>query len=218
MAKKKQTLADFLLAAQVAIDNAISDTEVKTLVAEFGYDDAKLNAGKALLDSANDLQHKQQKEYGDQFEATSELNEARQTADKTYMRLVKVARVALANDYALVQKLDLRGERKKSLSGWLAQAKQFYLNALADPTVIEKMSAFGMTQDKIEAGKTLVDQAEQANAAQKKEMGEAQQATLERDAAVDALNDWHSDFIAIARIALEDKPQLLEKLGIVEPS
>ena len=53
---------------------------------------------------------------------------------------------------------------------------------------------------------------------QKKKIGEAQQSTKARDVAIDKLDDWMSDFIAIARVALEEKPQFLEKLGIVEPS
>jgi len=43
MARPKKSLAERLLAAQVAIDNAISDNEVKTFLSAFGYDDTRLN-------------------------------------------------------------------------------------------------------------------------------------------------------------------------------
>jgi hypothetical protein len=51
-----------------------------------------------------------------------------------------------------------------------------------------------------------------------KEKGEAQTATQLRDEAFEDLQDWMSDFIAIAHIAMEDQSQYLEMLGIVEPS
>ncbi len=84
-----------------------------------------------MLDTANQLQQ-QQKEYGDQFEATGVLQEVWKKADETYIRFVKIARIALKDEHAAYQKLNLNGSRKKTLSGWLAQAKQFYLNSLAD--------------------------------------------------------------------------------------
>ena len=41
--------------------------------------------------------------------------------------------------------------------------------------------------------------------------GAAQQATRERDLALDA---WRAQYVKIARVALRNKPQLLEKLGL----
>jgi len=218
MSTTKRTLAEKLLSAQVAIDNAIPDVEIKTLLTDYGYDDVHLAEGKALLDSVNQLQQVQQKEYGDQFESTNSLNSIWDSAYSEYMRFIKISRVALKNELAISQKLGLNGERKSSFSGWLAQAKQFYLNALADATVLSKLSSFGITQAKLEAGKTLVEETESKNAIQEKEKGEAQQATLERDNGADQLFEWVADFIVVAHIALEGKPQLLEKLGIVQRS
>ena len=42
----------------------------------------------------------------------------------------------------------------------------------------------------------------------------AQQATREQEAALSALNDWTAQYLKIARVALRDKKQLLEKLGV----
>ncbi len=58
----------------------------------------------------------------------------------------------------------------------------------------------------------------EAHRIQGKERGDAQIATQARDAAMDALDQWVSDFIAIARLALEEEPQALEKMGVVEAS
>ena len=218
MALKKQSIDQFMLSAQVAIDNALTDTEIGPLIAEYGYDEARLNEGKSLLTTIQNLQQKQIREYGEQYAASDFLKNKWGEANALYMKHVKIARVALPDERGSHQKLSLSGTRKESLSGWLAQSNQFYINALADTDILTKLNNFGITQAKLQQGQQLVQEVEAANTSQKKEMGEAQQATKDRDDALDKLADWLSDFIAIARIALEDRSQLLEKMGIVEPS
>jgi hypothetical protein len=56
-----------------------------------------------------------------------------------------------------------------------------------------------------------------AKQAQGTETAEAQAATQTRDTALETLDAWMSDFIAIAKIALEGT-QLSEALGILERS
>ena len=51
-AKPHQSIAQRLNAAQLAIGNSLSDAEIQSLVAEFGYSTAKLDAGQALYDAA----------------------------------------------------------------------------------------------------------------------------------------------------------------------
>ena len=97
----------------------------------------------------------------------------------------------------------------------VAQAKRFYANALGNADTLAGLARFGITQEQLEAAQASLDEVEVASAAKQREMGEAQKATQTRDAAVDALEDWMSDFIAIARIAFEEDAQQLEKLGIV---
>jgi len=61
---------------------------------------------------------------------------------------------------------------------------------------------------------TIGEQTYAVKRAQEKERGEAQDATKQRDAAIAALETWLADFKVVARIALQDTPQLLEALNL----
>ena len=65
------------------------------------------------------------------------------------------------------------------------------------------------------AANALIPEVEAARAAYLKEKGESQDATTIKDTAFAKLDDWMSEFYAVARIALEDNPQLLEALGLI---
>ena len=135
-----------------------------------------------------------------------------------YIPHLKVARIAFRNDTKRWVQLELNGKRKNSQSGLLGQYKVFYNNMLTDDAALAKMAEYGQTREKIETGFQLILDVERKLALRKKEMGEAQDATKARDMAIDELQEWYSDYIEIARLALNDQPQYLEMLGIVSPS
>lgn len=207
-----------LAAAQLALSNARSDGDLSGPLAAFGYDAERLAAGWALYETAAATQQRQTQEYGEQYTASDALTTTWEAAQAEVSRYVKVARIALKAERGAAAKLALDGPRKRSLAGWLAQARQFYANALADAGVLTALAQFGVTQEKLAAGQAQVAVVEGLAAAQKKETGEAQQATEKRDAALEALDMWMGDFVAIARVALEENPQWLEKMGVLARS
>ncbi len=132
-------IADRLNAVQVAIDNARADAELQTALVAYGYTAERLQQGKRLYQAVLDLQHQQRNEYGAKQTASSTFKAAWDRANTTYMRLFKVARVALKDQCGNWLALGLDGERKRTFAGWLAQAQQFYTNALSQPDVLAKL-------------------------------------------------------------------------------
>lgn len=197
------------------IANALADAEIKHALAAYGYTEETLNVGKKLYENATLLQNTRKKEYGEQIAATAELRDIRETAQQQYMKTIKIARIALKESAKASKAIMLYGVRKRSLSGWLEQAQAFYANLLSDGEFITSLSAYGYTQERLEREFALINQVIAKNLAQKKETGEAQEATAIRDKTLDDLAAWISDFKAVAKVALDENPQQLEKLGII---
>ena len=75
-----------------------------------------------------------------------------------------------------------------------------------------------ITETEIDAAKTKLNELDIARTEYLKEIGESQAATKAKDAAFAKIDDWMSEFYAVARIGLEDNPQLLEALGKIVKS
>ena len=72
-----------------------------------------------------------------------------------------------------------------------------------------------ITAEQLNAANALIADVETTRADYLREKGESQNATQTKDASFAVLDDWMSEFYAVARIALEDQPQLLEALGLL---
>ncbi len=211
--KKRKTIDERTHAAQVAIDNALGIPGILNCVNAFGYNKNELGVGKGLHDKVVALVIKQKAEYGDQFEATKELNDAWAIAKDAYGNSVTVARVAFKKAPKAVTTLGLSGKRKETLSGFIQEATLFYDNLPTTPKLLEGMKRFGYTKTKILSEKKLLNAVIRLNNKQEKEKGEAREATLKRDKMIDKLDAWMSDFREIAKVALADNPKWLDKLG-----
>lgn len=92
-----------------------------------------------------------------------------------------------------------------------AQARYFYTKAAKYTDVLNgyqlQQSELAQNQASVEALMALRNRRLQMK-------GEAEEATRTRNLSMQALRKWMREFYSIARIALQDSPQLLEALGV----
>ena len=206
---------EILHQAGLRINNSLGDDEIKNAVAGMGYTEEKFNEGDNLLKDSQTLYQIQLKEYGDVDAAQDKLKTSRKEVYGSYITMLTIARIAFKNDVQAISTLELNGSRATTLSGWLSQARNFYNSLLNNEEWKTVMAGYGQTDEKLTEALDNVNGVAQAAENVKKEMGDAQNATQKRDMKFEELTDWLSDYDQIAEIALADKPQLLEKIGIV---
>lgn len=206
--KPVTTIPQQLNAAQVAIANSLTDAEIKTAVAQYGYTTTKLNAGKALYDKALNTVNAQKSGRGDQKAATADLKVKEKDARDAYQAAAKVARATLSNEDLTT--LGLMRKEPRDTAGFIAAAYTLFDNAESSGLLAD----FGYDEERITAERAKIEALDTANQAQEMAKGASQQATQDQEAALKAMNDWLAQYLKIAKVALRGKKQLLEKIGV----
>ena len=214
MYSSRNTLAEFMESARLLIENALADGAIAATLAGFGYDAARLGEGRRLWAETDALGKKQNADAAGKRGAVQDFGETWSTANSTYMKTLKVARVAFGEDARAIAALKLYGPRKESMAGWLEQASTFYANLTADANLINRHARFGYDMAKLDAEAALVDAVRGKGQAKAQGNGAAQSATAARDGKIRELDAWVSDLRAICRVAFYENPQELEKLGM----
>ncbi len=218
MSKPKESITERLNAANVAISNAISDPLIGKFLGQYGYQSQKLSEGKNLYEVADTSVKKQISAYGDQKIATARVLKAEKEARIAYQNLAKVARAVFAKDKAKLAILGLDKPMPKALPLFLTMAMALFDNASHNAEVAETLKSYGYTAEKLSKERQKIVELTVANQAQESAKGEAQNTTYEQNKALDALDYWMSAFVKIAKVALREHPELLEKLGILKRS
>lgn len=216
MKARKRTMEQRLGLAHQAIHNALDSEKIMAALAEYNYDETRMSEGLALLENAKQLYQEWHTWRSEQLKATETLKRTVQEARAPYSQYLQIARLALKDDPSAVQILGLKGSRKRTLGAWLEEAKQFFTNALSEEKIGARLADYGITRQKLEAGKALLEKLELAAADQEKKKGKAQQMTRDKNQAFKELDNWISMLRKVARFAMKGKEEeLLEALGIL---
>lgn len=213
VSKKKLSEAETLEQSRVALNNVELQPEIASTMVEFGYDTTVIAEGKTLLSETRQSYDFNVSEDDETSEAYASFKALKTKLEDTYSMHRKKAKVIFRNDAKIMDKLDVSGSLPKAYIKWLEVVRKFYSVALKDAEIQAKLVRLKVTADELTTTDALVGELEMARGTYLREKGESQEATKAKDAAFAKMDDWMSEFYAVAKIALEDKPQLLESLG-----
>ena len=200
---------------RVALENAETQPEISAIMADLGYDSTVIADGKALLTKTRTAYDANKTEDDETSAAYADFSSKKEQLEDTFNIHRKKAKVVFRNDTVTADKLQISGSLPQAYVKWLQTVKNFYILALADNDIQTQLSRLKITPVELTAAQALIPEVDAARAAYLKEKGESQDATTKKDTAFAKLDDWMKEFYAVAKIALEDNPQLLEALGKV---
>lgn len=213
-----KSIARQLNAARVAIDNTLGDAGIQARVAAYGYGPDKMAEGKQLYQQAMSAVNAQRIAAGGYRESTANARRAQATAKRAYQNLGQLARAAFIHHKSHLAALGLTGPMPRTGAGFITAANALFENALKVAEIQKLLADFGYDPDRLQKEQAQIAAFVSAMLAHEVAKGSAQQATRDQDAALEALRNWLAQYIKIARVALYDNKELLEKLGVPVPS
>ena len=197
----------------ILFENIKTQTILKTELAEYGYDDAEIAKGKALYDKAIAEYQKNIKETQEETSAHHHFSQKLDELSNTFSTDRKKARIVFKDQNDTLINLRIKGRVSQSISSILDDMRVFYSTLQQNPTLITPLNRLKINTEHITTQLGNLANVEKAYTEYNKEKGESQQATKDKNQAFSEIEKWVREFYSIAKIALEDKPQLLESIS-----
>ena len=199
---------------QIAFTNTESNPVILQKL-ERRYDSEQIAVGKSLLQATTDLYNKCLSAKEKLAAAYAVFSEKRDQLEKVYSLHRQLSRLVSKNQKVDMNKLAISVKIPEKYMVWIVTVRKFYRELMENPELVENFSVYKITEEEISEGLELVNEVAVAYALYTDLKGESQMTTELKNASFKELNQWMSNFYAIARIAFRDQPQQLESFGIV---
>ena len=209
-----RTLTDKLESYRLLIFNS-SDPQIAAQLDTMGIDSDYISTGETLYNETMTLVEQQKKEYQEQNLAYDQFYVAKDQAEADYNRTLKLVKVLARADQDLQSRIGLNSGRVQAIGQWIDHAVNFYNALLNEADFLTRLDQFKVTTTRLNDEKAAIESLRTLRNQAISEKGQAQEATRLRNEKLDELEDYCSELKAIAQLALEQQPQLMEKLGIL---
>ncbi len=207
--------AEVLERYRIALENATNQSSIYTILSEFGYDKSVLSEGKKVFEETRIAYDSNRKETNEASLVYRNFSAESETLFNTFFLHRKKARVIFRKEPETLICLGINGRMRQTYVKLMEAVRRFY-SAIAESEDIQKrLLRLKVTAEEVQQALEKISIVEQLRADYLKEKGESQDATQQKDQAFSKMEDWMSEFYAVAKIAMEDNPQLLESLGKV---
>lgn len=216
--KNSNSQTEILEISRIALQNVETNPIIKPLMEALGYNTAKIDAGKALLNEAKTQFNTNKSLEDSRANAYKDFEDLKIAIEAKYSKDRKKAKIIFKQDALVLKELGIKGIIPKSYVKWLETVNLFYNLLNTNAAILAKLAPLQVTQEHVTALIADLNTLEDLRAAYIQAKGNAQNATKTKNKAFKDLEKWMSDFYAVARLALEDEPQLLESLGKIVKS
>ena len=202
----------FMTKVAALIGDSLSNPDIVTAVSRFGYDKRRIRVGERVLKDTEKIVGKQNLAQERKIDKHEERRTLMEGVKKKYMKILQIARIAFDKDNIARKALQMDGARETSLDLWINQVSVFSNHLLNESNWLGVLKNYGINRK--ELNDLLIDVEKLRSTAMlcEKSKTEAKKLTEQKQYKIKELQDWVSDYLKIAKIALEDNPELYKKL------
>lgn len=208
------TESQFLERTRTALTNSETNNEIKTALADYGMTSEKIVEGKKVYENTKDVFEHSENEKAETEIASGVYKKSFSELEVFFKRHRKQTSIFFKKNPEILVTLGVKGRLPSTYSGFFEKVSQFYGGIKKNPAIQTEMKKIKITSPVVAEGLKMLDNLLANRAEFDREMGESQDATKSKNAAFEQLEEWMDDFDSIAKVALFDRPQLLEALGI----
>jgi hypothetical protein len=178
----------------------------------FGYDEKRIKEGEKVYRKVMEISDAQNVAMDRKVKAHDDRRKLQASVRKKYMKMLQISRIAFDKDIIIRKALQLDGPREVSFDAWLNQVSLFTNRLINEASWADIIKSFGISRKELSALLVEVDKLRSVALECEKSKADSKKETSLKKESIKVLQEWVSDYLKIAKIALEDKPELFVKL------